>query len=146
MIICLPVGLLGIGSSELLIVLAVAMILLGPKELPKIARSIGKFMAHLRSVSDDFQSQVMHIGDEVASTVAEEKPAEYVPETPVVETPSVQVGSSDSGQNDPGVMGQSVDTGVADQPVDAGQAAQVDGNPPAAAVVPPPEQNKDAPK
>ncbi|MEI6972766.1 MAG: twin-arginine translocase TatA/TatE family subunit [bacterium] len=76
---CLPVGLLGIGAPELLVVLAVALVLFGPRELPKIARSMGRFMAHLRSVSDDFQSQVMRIGEEAPPTAAGENPAAVSP-------------------------------------------------------------------
>lgn len=72
MTICLPLALLGIGASEMVLVLVIALILFGPKELPKIARTVGKFMAHIRSVSDEFQSQVMHIGDEVIRPKADE--------------------------------------------------------------------------
>ena len=64
MIILPPLALLGIGSSELLLVLAVVLILLGPQELPKIARKIGKLMSQLRNVSDDFQQQIMRLDEE----------------------------------------------------------------------------------
>ena len=80
MTICLPLAFLGIGATELVLVLAVVLILFGPKELPKIARTLGKFMAQIRSVSDDFQSQVMHIRDEVQAPGNDER---------IVENPSV---------------------------------------------------------
>jgi len=34
----------GIGTSEILIILLIALIILGPKEIPKIARTLGRTM------------------------------------------------------------------------------------------------------
>ena len=45
----------GIGSSELLVILVVALLVLGPSHLPKIAKTLGKAMGEFRRVSSDFQ-------------------------------------------------------------------------------------------
>ena len=45
----------GIGSSELLVILIVAFLVLGPSHLPKIARTLGKAMGEFRRVSTEFQ-------------------------------------------------------------------------------------------
>lgn len=45
----------GIGSTELLVILLVALVVLGPKSLPKMARTLGKAMGEFRRVSTDFQ-------------------------------------------------------------------------------------------
>lgn len=45
----------GIGSTELIVILLVALIVLGPKSLAGAARSIGKVMGEFRRVSTDFQ-------------------------------------------------------------------------------------------
>ena len=45
----------GIGSTELLVILVVALIVLGPKSLPQMARTLGKAMGEFRRVSTDFQ-------------------------------------------------------------------------------------------
>ena len=45
----------GIGSSEFLVILIVAFIVIGPSHLPKIARTLGKAMGEFRRVSTDFQ-------------------------------------------------------------------------------------------
>ena len=45
----------GIGSTELLVILIVALLVVGPKNLPKIARTIGKAMGEFRRVSTEFQ-------------------------------------------------------------------------------------------
>lgn len=45
----------GIGSTELLVILVVALIVLGPKSLAGVSRSLGKAMGEFRRVSTDFQ-------------------------------------------------------------------------------------------
>ena len=45
----------GIGSTEFLVILIVAFIVLGPSHLPKIAKTLGKTMGEFRRVSTEFQ-------------------------------------------------------------------------------------------
>jgi sec-independent protein translocase protein TatB len=45
----------GVGSTELLVILVVALLVLGPSHLPKIARTLGKTMGEFRRVSSEFQ-------------------------------------------------------------------------------------------
>lgn len=45
----------GIGGTELLVILVVALIVLGPKSVPQIARTLGKAMGEFRKVSTEFQ-------------------------------------------------------------------------------------------
>jgi len=47
--------LFGIGSTELLVILVVALIVLGPKSLASVSRSLGKAIGEFRRVSTDFQ-------------------------------------------------------------------------------------------
>ena len=46
----------GIGMPELLIILAVALLVLGPKKLPEIARSLGRGMAEFRRASTELRN------------------------------------------------------------------------------------------
>jgi TatA/E family protein of Tat protein translocase len=46
----------GIGMPELLIVMAVALLVLGPKKLPEIARSLGRGMAEFRRASTELRN------------------------------------------------------------------------------------------
>lgn len=46
-----------IGWSELLVIGAVALIVIGPKELPGVLRSVGHWMGKIRRMASDFQSQ-----------------------------------------------------------------------------------------
>src|SRR5262252_8600158 len=43
----------GIGMPELLVIMAVALIVLGPKRLPDVARALGKALAEFRRVTED---------------------------------------------------------------------------------------------
>ncbi|MBT8762406.1 twin-arginine translocase subunit TatB [Desulfohalobiaceae bacterium Ax17] len=48
----------GIGSTELLIILVVALIVIGPSKLPEIAKTLGKAMAEFRRVSSDVKRTI----------------------------------------------------------------------------------------
>src|SRR5215213_4314244 len=45
-----------IGTSELIFIGIIALIFLGPRKLPQIAKTIGKTMADFRSTTNEFKS------------------------------------------------------------------------------------------
>ncbi len=45
----------GIGSTEFLVILLVALLVLGPRNLAKVSKTVGKYMGEFRRVSTDFQ-------------------------------------------------------------------------------------------
>jgi TatA/E family protein of Tat protein translocase len=45
----------GLGSTELIFILVVALIFFGPRKLPQLARSMGKGLSEFRRASDDFK-------------------------------------------------------------------------------------------
>lgn len=62
---------LNIGLSELILILLVAFLVVGPKDLPKVARSLGRFMRFLKTKWGEFLKET-----ELDETVAEFKAAE----------------------------------------------------------------------
>ena len=47
----------GIGMPELIVILVVALLVLGPQRLPELARSLGKAMAELRRQSSEIMEE-----------------------------------------------------------------------------------------
>ena len=62
----------GIGSTELLLILVVALLVLGPKNLPKVAHTLGRAMGEFRRVSTEFQRT---LNTEIALEEQKEKQA-----------------------------------------------------------------------
>ena len=54
----------GIGAPELLIILVVALLVLGPRRLPEMARSLGRGMAEFRRASNEFTRTLTAAADE----------------------------------------------------------------------------------
>jgi Tat protein translocase TatB subunit len=49
---------LNVGGAELLILLLVALIFLGPQRLPEVARQLGQAVSSLRSLAAGFQAEI----------------------------------------------------------------------------------------
>lgn len=58
----------GIGMPELIIILVIALIVVGPQKLPDLAKSLGKGLNELKKATDDFKQTV-----DLESRGAEEK-------------------------------------------------------------------------
>ena len=48
----------GMGMTEILLVLALALIVIGPKKLPDLARALGRGLAEFRRATDDLQRTI----------------------------------------------------------------------------------------
>ena len=62
-----------VGSGEWLVLLAVILIVVGPKNLPSAARKMGQIMSKLRRAADEFKRQLMTMDDEMKKTADEIK-------------------------------------------------------------------------
>ncbi|MCY3985525.1 MAG: twin-arginine translocase TatA/TatE family subunit [Candidatus Dadabacteria bacterium] len=48
----------GLGTAELLIIMAIALLVLGPQELPKVARTLGRGIRELQRAKDDLKKNI----------------------------------------------------------------------------------------
>jgi sec-independent protein translocase protein TatA len=47
-----------IGVPELIVILAIALLIFGPKKLPEVGRSIGKALREFRKTSDEIKEKI----------------------------------------------------------------------------------------
>ena len=64
-----PFLIFDISSGELILILLVALILFGPKQIPAIARSIGKGINELRKASDQIKNEAMQESEKINSQI-----------------------------------------------------------------------------
>ena len=62
---------LNIGPEKLLLLFVVALVVLGPEELPKAARQLGRVMAILREVRDRAESEVRSYANTIMTPPAD---------------------------------------------------------------------------
>ena len=85
-----------IGTQELVLIGIVALIFLGPRQMPQIARKIGKIMAEFRSTTQEFKStwerEVNFEEEERAlrSAFEDEKPEPIARDNSILPSPSNQ--------------------------------------------------------
>ena len=81
----------GLGATELVVILVLALILLGPSKLPQVASGLGKAIRQFRKATRDLSDQ-LDIDDEVKAPFRElkaairDEPAPYVPPAPPANT------------------------------------------------------------
>src|SRR2546428_9330194 len=54
----------GIGGSELIFILLIAVMLFGADKIPEIARTLGKGMAQLKNATEDIKSEITKSAEE----------------------------------------------------------------------------------
>jgi Tat protein translocase TatB subunit len=55
----------GIGMTELLVILVIGLLVLGPKRLPDLARSLGRGLAEFRRASTDMRREFLDVAEDV---------------------------------------------------------------------------------
>jgi Tat protein translocase TatB subunit len=89
-------GFSGIGIWEILIILIVVLIVLGPRRLPEIARTLGKAVRAIKKASADFTTSITREIEETKN----EPPPSPSKDIKVKETPSPANKASTPGQDD----------------------------------------------
>lgn len=126
----MTVGVIGIGLFEIVVVLAIMLIVLGPERMPEVIRMLAKVVRELRAAASEMRDQVEQMGmiDELR------KPAEAVRDTlrqaDVREELKLQAPETapDDGQS-PAATGPVPDA-PAESPGDSESAAQAPDNVP----------------
>ncbi len=55
----------GIGMTELMVIFVIGLLVLGPKRLPELARSLGRTLAEFRRASTDLRQDFLDVRDQV---------------------------------------------------------------------------------
>jgi sec-independent protein translocase protein TatA len=76
----------GIGMPELLLILGLALIVLGPKKLPELAKALGKGLAEFRRATDELKDEFRQMEREVEdsppqTTAQNDRPIENSPQS-----------------------------------------------------------------
>ena len=61
----------GFSMGEMMLLAAIALIAIGPKQLPEVARTLGKFMNELKRASGDFTRSFTDVRDETTKSFNE---------------------------------------------------------------------------
>jgi len=90
----------GIGMTELMVIFVIGLVVLGPKRLPELARSLGRSMAEFRRASNDMRREFMAVSDEVKI------------EPPPLESPPVAKAKRDDSSSLPAPAGEAGASGA----------------------------------
>jgi len=66
----------GLGAGELLIILAFALIFIGPKKLPELAKGLGKSIREFQKAKDDLMAQVHEESNNLKQEIMEDRSEE----------------------------------------------------------------------
>lgn len=80
----------GIGLPEMLLILALALIVVGPDKLPDLARSVAKGIMELKKTADGFKDSMEKEGDPLAETKKELEEAATELKSNLLNSPSFQ--------------------------------------------------------
>jgi Tat protein translocase TatB subunit len=74
----------GIGPEELVLILIIALIVLGPERMPKVARDLGRVVGDLRRTSDQLREEFLNADkllDKAADAAGPPPPPASIPAT-----------------------------------------------------------------
>ena len=93
----------GIGMTELLVIFVIGLLVLGPKRLPGLARSLGRSLAEFRRASNDIRRDFMDVAEEARIDTAASGTGER-PQGETRETPREDSGGAAPGGDAPGAQ------------------------------------------
>jgi Tat protein translocase TatB subunit len=72
----------GIGMTELIVIFVIGLVVLGPKKLPELARTLGKSLSEFRRASNDLRREFMSVTEDAQITPPALAPRTAPPATP----------------------------------------------------------------
>src|SRR5438046_336632 len=93
-----------VGPLELLVILIVALVVVGPEKLPDLARTIGRAMRELRKIQDDLRDTIRFEGEDTPQPAEHQVRPVYDEPSEARTTEIQEVGSGSTGteqQTDP---------------------------------------------
>ena len=111
------------GPLELVIILVIALLILGPGKLPEVGASLGKSIREFRKASSDVQESVKVDVDTSpqasAPAASATAPAPAAP-APVAQAPAPAADTAPTDPSDPTETASARSTNTADSPITAG--------------------------
>ena len=85
----------GVGPEELVLILIIALIVLGPERMPKVARDFGRVIGDLRRTSDELREEFLN-ADKLLDKAADAAgpPAPAIPATTQASEPTTIPGEN----------------------------------------------------
>ncbi|MCO4794883.1 MAG: twin-arginine translocase TatA/TatE family subunit [Bacteriovoracaceae bacterium] len=73
----------GLGATEVIVILVIALIFIGPKKLPELAKGLGKGLREFQKAKDDLMTQVNEeVEDAKLDELIEKKKQEEATQSP----------------------------------------------------------------
>ncbi len=81
----------GIGMPELILILGLALIVLGPKKLPELAKTLGKGLAEFRKATDELKDEFRKVEADMDNPESHViPPTDSAVPAPAAETPPAE--------------------------------------------------------
>ena len=100
----------GIGTEELMLILVIALVVLGPERMPKLARDLGRMVGDFRKTSDDLRNEFLN-ADSIIDVAARSasSPAVIPPAETALPAEAGPAAATDAGTASPLDSGVSLD-------------------------------------
>ena len=92
---------LNIGPGEVLVILVIALVVLGPSRLPATARTMGRVLARTRNLVARFQQEMQAAADAPLEALARERGRGEEPQRSTEPAPSADAGVEESSESAP---------------------------------------------
>jgi Tat protein translocase TatB subunit len=91
----------GIGMPELMVIFVIGLVVLGPKRLPELARSLGRSLAEFRRASNDMRREFMSVTEDADLAAPALTPGATPPAPPPAPAASAAPSAPTAAPSDP---------------------------------------------